>query len=82
MLKPVKAHYSLGLQIAQAEEAKKKAAIDEDYEAAAMYKKKILKLKEDAITVEKLRTEFLNKKPTLRLSSLFELMNRIDPVFT
>ena len=47
-----------------------------------MYKKKILKLKEDAITVEKLRTEFLNKKPTLRLSSLFELMNRIDPVFT
>ena len=38
----VRAHYSLGSEIAKAEEAKKKAAMEEDYEAAAMYKKKIL----------------------------------------
>ena len=71
-LTSVRAHYSLGSEIALAEEAKKKAAIEEDYEAAAMYKKKILQLKEEAMTVEKLRNDYLNKKPILRLSNLFE----------
>ena len=46
MLTPVRAHYNLGSEIAQAEAAKKQAAIDEEFEQAAMYKKKIMQLKE------------------------------------
>ena len=46
MLAPVKAHYNLATEIAQAEAAKKQAAIEEEFETAAMYKKKILQLKE------------------------------------
>ena len=81
-LGPVRAHYSLGTEIAKAEEAKKQAAMEEDYEAAAMYKKKILQLKEEAMTVEKLRTGYLDKKPVLRLSHILEKMNEIDPTYT
>ena len=42
MLAPVKAHYNLKTEIANTEAAKKKAAIDEDFESAAFYKKKAL----------------------------------------
>ena len=82
ILTPIKAHYNLGDEIKKAEEAKKQAAIDEDYESAAKYKKMITSLKEEAMTAEKLRNNYITKKPILRLNSLFEIMNKIDPVFT
>ena len=81
-LTPVRAHYNLGDEIKKAEENKKQAAIDEEFELAAMYKKKILQLKEEAMTVEKLRNEYLNKEPTLRINQLFEEMNKLDPTYT
>ena len=56
--------------------------MDEDYEAAAMYKKKILQLKGEEMTVERLKDEYLNNEPTLLLSTLLEMMNKIDPVYT
>ena len=34
------------------------------------------------MTPEKLKTDYLNNKPILRLSTIFELMNEIDAVFT
>lgn len=34
------------------------------------------------MTPEKLKREYLNNKPILRLSSLLEMMNEIDPFFT
>ena len=47
-----------------------------------MYKKKILQLKGEEMTVERLKDEYLNNEPTLRLSTLLEMMNKIDPVYT
>ena len=38
-LEPIKSHYSLASRIKEAEEKKKEAAMDEDYENAAKYKK-------------------------------------------
>lgn len=81
-LTSVKAHYNLGEEIKKAEELKKAAAMDEDYEAAAKFKKLITSLKEEEMTAEKLRVNYIAKKPILRLNSLFEIMNKIDPVFT
>ena len=81
-LAPVKAHYNLGAEISKAEEAKKQAAIDEDYENAAKFKKLIVTLKEEAMTVEKLRTEYIEREPILRTHKMLELMNQIDPGFT
>ena len=81
-LAPVKAHYNLGAEISKAEEAKKQAAMDEDYENAAKFKKLIVKLKEEAMTAEKLRTEYIEREPILRTHKMLELMNEIDPGFT
>ena len=71
----------MGEEIQKAEEEKKQAAMDEDYENAAKLKRLISTLKEGAMTAEKLREEYLAKKPILRLSALLEIMNKIDPVF-
>ena len=41
-LDPIKRHYGLSSEIKEAEEKKKQAAMDEDYESAAKYKKQII----------------------------------------
>ena len=38
-LAPIRAHYGLAAEVKKVEELKKQAAIDEDYENAAKYKK-------------------------------------------
>ena len=81
-LEPIRAHYGLSAEVKKIEELKKQAAIDEDYENAAKYKKQIVELKQQALTVEKLKEQFLNRLPTLSVRSMFELLNEIDPVFT
>ena len=56
--------------------------MEEDYENAAKYKKLILKLKEEAMTAEKLRTEYIEREPILRTHKILELMKQVDPSFT
>ena len=41
-LEPIKKHFGLAQEIKAAEEKKKEAAMDEDYESAAKYKKQIV----------------------------------------
>ena len=41
-LDPIKKHYRLSDEIKEAEEKKKQAAMEEDYESAAKYKKQIV----------------------------------------
>lgn len=81
-LEPVIAHYSLSDEIAKAEEKKRQAAIDEDYETAAMLKKQILKLKDEALNAEKLRANFLSKVPMLSNKAILEGLSTIDPSYT
>lgn len=64
---PVKAHYNLADEISKAEEQKKAAVMDEEFEEAAKLKKKILQLKEEAMTVERLRKEYIDRKPVMRM---------------
>jgi len=41
--------------------------MDEEFEEAAKLKKKILQLKEEAMTVERLRKEYIDRKPVMRM---------------
>ena len=43
-LAPIKKHFGLSNEIKEAEDKKKQAAIEEDYESAAKYKKQIIQL--------------------------------------
>ena len=43
-LQPIKTHYGLASQISKLEVLKKEAAMNEEYESAASYKKQITKL--------------------------------------
>ena len=80
-LEPVKKHYSLASLIRTSEEQKKQAVLDEEFEEAARIKKVIMGLKEQCMTTQRLRSEFLDKVPTLRLKTMLELVNEIDPIF-
>jgi len=75
-------HYSLSVEVKKAEEAKKQAAIDEDYETAASLKKQITKLKEEALTAQNLRKDYIEREPILRSSEILRQMNDIDAIFT
>ena len=77
-LEPIRAHYGLADEIKKAEELKKQAAIDEDYENAAKYKKLILSLKDQTMTVERLRSEFIDDVPSLSIKQMLEMMNECD----
>ena len=81
-LEPIRIHFNLAQEVQSAEEQKKKAAIEEDYELAAQMKKQITKLKEQALTADKLRTEFLSKEPVFRTYKMVHQMNDIDSCFT
>lgn len=81
-LSQIRAHYGLADEIKHAEELKKQAAIDEDYENAAKYKKLIVSLKEQTLTVDKLKQEYLNEKPEVSTKQLLEQMNTLDPLIT
>lgn len=81
-LEPVRSHYGLASEIAKIEELKKQAAIDEDYENAANYKKQIIKLKSEELTTERLKAEYLERLPTMRVKKMFEMLCEIDPAFT
>ena len=56
--------------------------MDEEFEEAARLKKAIIQLKEKTITAEKLRSEYLDKKPIISCKTMLEKMNKIDPVVT
>ena len=81
-VQPIRAHYGLADEIARVEELKKQAAIEEDYENAANYKKQIVKLKSEAMTTERLKTEYLEQKPILRVKDMFVKLCDIDPGYT
>ena len=81
-LAPIKAHYNLSNEIKAAEEAKKQAAMDEEYEKAAQLKKKIISLKDQVMTADKLRIDYIEREPIFRMSTLLESMSDIDPIFT
>ena len=56
--------------------------MDEEFEMAAKLKKEVMALKDQALNAEKLRQDYIDREPTLRMSQLLNLLNEIDPSFT
>ena len=75
---------SIGKQIAILDKIDKKnkkkgqAAIDEDYEKAAKYKKQILQLQNQMVGFEEVQS-LLRRKPVLSLKELVQRVIKIDP---
>ena len=79
---PITEHFVFTKEISKFEQAKKQAAIDEDYEKAAHLKKQIAKLQDECLTVQKLRTNYIQKEPIMRTREVLREMNDIDPCYT
>ena len=78
-LDQLKQHFNLATEIKEAERLKKEAAMDEDFEAALMYKKKITQLQQSSLTADTFRQRYLMNEPKFSLRDIFTAMGEVEP---
>lgn len=64
-LSPIEEHMETLNRIVEAQKKKMEAAMEEDFEAALEWKKKIVSYESTLLTVDKVESDFLSKRPLM-----------------